>query len=172
MVKQRDTTKLAALRGGRKDEEVREEIKSAALSGGREGEEDRDENKSAALSEGCEDNLVEGGDSRDTSESITLNEGHGTQDDFLVALAEVDAGELAALCGAHGACPECLMGLVIVMVKGERMRLTFRWRRPGAFIHCAAAVSMPVGPLTSKSWCLKGRQGTIKTTEASTSVPW
>ncbi len=124
MVEQRDRTESAALRGGHKDDKVREEIESAALNEGREGEEDRDENESAALSEGHEDNLVEGGVSRDPSESITLNEGWGTQDDFLLTLAEVDAGELAALCKARGACPECLMGLVIVMVKGERMRLT------------------------------------------------
>jgi len=107
------------------------------------------------LSDGREDNLDEGRDSPEASASTTLNEGRGTRPDFLAALAalaEADAGELAALCGARGACPESLFGLVVVMpvVKGRGTRLTLQWQRPRAFIHRATAVSMPVGPLTSK----------------------
>lgn len=104
-----------ALRGGREDDDVREENESAALSGGREEEEHRDVNESVALSE---DDLDEG---RGASESATLNEGRGTRDDFLAAGAEADAGELAAECGARGARPECLLSLVTVMEKEKRM---------------------------------------------------
>jgi hypothetical protein len=76
-------------------------------------------NESAALSEGRRDDLDE------ARESATLNEGRGTRDDFLAAEAEADTGELAPECGARGACPECFLGLVVVMEKGKRTGKTY-----------------------------------------------
>jgi hypothetical protein len=58
-----------------------------------------------------------------------------------------------------------LLGLLIVMKKEKKMGLTCDGGD-------ATAVSMPIGPLTSKLWYLKESLRKIKTTEVTISVSW